>query len=129
MEGMGVYVNFNTGLEILNPGLKGQKILSYPTTRSQNAPSSNQETTSTTAPKRKYHAKSQEKQAESQEKQTRKGKMPQEQHQSHQLFTVMSYLLDLGRKRSIDIVDDVPNTQESNTGTKKQKKGKKYDQL
>ncbi|KAK8598305.1 hypothetical protein V6N13_094278 [Hibiscus sabdariffa] len=34
MEGIGVYVNFNTGLEILNPGLKGHKILSYPTTRS-----------------------------------------------------------------------------------------------
>ncbi|KAK8576618.1 hypothetical protein V6N13_032537 [Hibiscus sabdariffa] len=57
MEGMGLYVNFNTGLEILNPGLKGQKILSYPTTRSQNAPSSNQETTSTTAPKKKAPCK------------------------------------------------------------------------
>ncbi|KAK8565088.1 hypothetical protein V6N12_058663 [Hibiscus sabdariffa] len=30
-----------------------------------------------------------------------------------------SYLMDLGRKRSADITDDVPNTQESNTGTNK----------
>ncbi|KAK9005337.1 hypothetical protein V6N11_042774 [Hibiscus sabdariffa] len=41
MEDMGVYVNYNTSLEILNPGLEGQKILSYSRTRSQNAPSSN----------------------------------------------------------------------------------------
>ncbi|KAL4295177.1 hypothetical protein GQ457_12G023610 [Hibiscus cannabinus] len=128
MEGMGVYVNFNTGLEILNPGLKGQKILSHPTTRSQNAASSKQETTSTTAPKKKAPCK---KSGEPSRKSRETNKdvsyifmfiVPI--NVIEEICELRSFLLDLGRKRSIDIVDDVPNTQESNTGTKKQKKGK-----
>ncbi|KAL4291677.1 hypothetical protein GQ457_14G022030 [Hibiscus cannabinus] len=127
MEGMGVYVNFNTGLEILNPGLKGQKILSHPTTRSQNAASSKQETTSTTAPKKKAPCKkSGEPSRKSRETNKERKNATRTTSKSSALYCdeLRSFLLDLGRKRSIDIVDDVPNTQESNTGTKKQKKGK-----
>ncbi|KAL4319548.1 hypothetical protein GQ457_18G007380 [Hibiscus cannabinus] len=127
MEGMGVYVNFNTGLEILNSGLKGQKILSHPTTRSQNAASSKQETTSTTAPKKKAPCKkSGEPSRKSRETNKERKNATRTTSKSSALYCdeLRSFLLDLGRKRSIDIVDDVPNTQESNTGTKKQKKGK-----
>ncbi|KAL4377985.1 hypothetical protein GQ457_02G032730 [Hibiscus cannabinus] len=127
MEGMDVYVNFNTGLEILNPGLKGQKILSHPTTRSQNASSSKQETTSTTAPKKKAPCKkSGEPSRKSRETNKERKNATRTTSKSSALYCdeLRSFLLDLGRKRSIDIVDDVPNTQESNTGTKKQKKGK-----
>ncbi|KAL4366839.1 hypothetical protein GQ457_05G034720 [Hibiscus cannabinus] len=112
---------------VSTPGLKGQKILSHPTTRSQNAASSKQETTSTTAPKKKAPCKkSGEPSRKSRETNKERKNATRKTSKSSALYCdeLRSFLLDLGRKRSIDIVDDVPNTQESNTGTKKQKKGK-----
>ncbi|KAK8673508.1 hypothetical protein V6N13_111839 [Hibiscus sabdariffa] len=109
------------------PRLKGQKILSYPTTRSQNAPSSNQETTSTSAPKKKAPCKkSGEASRKPRETNKKRKNVTRTISKSSALYCdeLRSYLLDLGKKRSIDIADDVPNTQESNIGTKKQKKGK-----
>ncbi|KAK8990612.1 hypothetical protein V6N11_009304 [Hibiscus sabdariffa] len=110
MEGIGVYVNFNTGLEILN-----------------NAPSSNQKTTSTTAPKKKAPCKKAgEASRKPRETNKERKNATRTTSKSSALYCdeLRSYMLDLGRKISIDIVDDVPNTQESNTETKKQKKGK-----
>ncbi|KAK8477633.1 hypothetical protein V6N11_037573 [Hibiscus sabdariffa] len=51
-------------------------------------------------------------------------KQGKENYHNNNIKELRSYLMDLGRKRSVDITDDVPNTQQSNTGTKKQKKGK-----